>query len=147
MEANQHVWQTMVQLISVEQDLGKGRKGQTVQDHRLRLTQHNNQFLCTNPFKVESVKQNIIPDILLFVNGLPLGVIECKSPYITNPMESGINQRLRYANLRRPEDNEGCEKLFYYNQTMISTHRDKAPGGNHQFSPGHYLEWKDPYPL
>jgi len=73
MEANQHVWQTMVQLISVEQDLGKGRKGQTVQDHRLRLTQHNNQFLCTNPFKVESVKQNIIPDILLFVNGLPLG--------------------------------------------------------------------------
>ena len=29
MEANQHVWQTMVQLISVEQDLGKGRKGQT----------------------------------------------------------------------------------------------------------------------
>ena len=73
MEANQHVWQTMVQLISVEQDLGKGRKGQTVQDHRLRLTQHNNQFLCTNPFKVESVNQNIIPDILLFVNGLPLG--------------------------------------------------------------------------
>jgi len=74
-------------------------------------------------------------------------VIECKSPYITNPTESGINQRLRYANLRRSEDNEGCEKLFYYNQTMISTHRDKAPGGNHQFSPGHYLEWKDPYPL
>ena len=44
-------------------------------------------------------------------------------------MESAINQRLWYANLRRPEDNEGCEKLFYYDQTMISTHRDKTRMG------------------
>ena len=26
------------------------------------------------------------------MNGLLLGVIECKLPYVTNPMEEGINQ-------------------------------------------------------
>ena len=146
MEANQQVWQTMVQLISVEQDLGKGRKGQTVKVIDFDQPD-NNQFLCTNQFKVEGINQNIIPDIILFVNGLPLAVIECKSPYTTNPMQSGINQLLRYANRRDPVDHEGAEKLFHYNQMMISTHRDKARVGTISSGLEHYLEWKDPYPL
>ncbi|WP_413389530.1 type I restriction endonuclease [Prochlorococcus marinus] len=37
-------------------------------------------------FKVQGPTQNIIPDIILFLNGLLLGVIECKSPYVTNLM-------------------------------------------------------------
>ena len=44
-------------------------------------------------------------------------------------MEAGINQLRRYANLRNPENNEGCQKLFHYNQVMISTHRDGARVG------------------
>ena len=85
-EANQSHWKTLTQYISVFQDLGQGNKGQTVKiidfDHP-----ENNEFLCTNQFKVSGVKQKIIPDIVLFVNGLPLAVIACKSPYITNPKE------------------------------------------------------------
>jgi len=127
------------------QDLGKGNKGQTV--HIIDFENpENNEFLCTNQFKVSGVNQNIIPDILCFVNGLPLAVIECKSPYITNPMEAGINQLLRYANLRTPENDEGAEKLFHYNLMMVSTHRDKARVGTITSRMEHYLEWKDPYP-
>ena len=48
----------------------------------------------------------------MFLNELPLAVIECKSPYVTNPMEAGINQLLRYANRRQPENEEGAEKLL-----------------------------------
>ena len=58
---------------------------------------------------------------MCFVNGLPLAVIECKSPYVTNPMEAGIDQLRRYANLRQPLEDEGAERLFYYNQMMVST--------------------------
>ena len=124
------------------QDLGKGNKGQTV--HIIDFENpENNEFLCTNQFKVSGVNQNIIPDIILFVNGLPLAVIECKSPYITNPMESGIDQLLRYANRRKPENDEGAEKLFYFNQMMVSTHRDKARVGTITSRMEHYLEWKD----
>ncbi|MBN1545925.1 MAG: type I restriction endonuclease subunit R, partial [Syntrophaceae bacterium] len=84
---------------------------------------------------------------VLFINGLPLAVIECKSPYITSPMEAGINQLLRYANLRDSEQEEGSERLFWYNQMMVSTHRDKARIGTVSSRMEHYLEWKDPYPL
>ncbi|MBW1691422.1 MAG: hypothetical protein DRG87_07460 [Deltaproteobacteria bacterium] len=65
-------------------------------------------------------KTFIAPDIVLFVNGIPLVVAECKSPNITNPMEEGINQLLRYSNQRHEvEEEEGSERLFYYNQCMI----------------------------
>lgn len=146
MEANQSVWQTLVSYQSVLQDLGKGNKGQTVKVIDFE-NPDNNEFLCTNQFKIEGIKQKIIPDIILFVNGLPLVVIECKSPYITNPMESGIDQLLRYANRRHPHEDEGAEKLFHYNQMMVSTHRDKARVGTISSRLEHYLEWKDPYPL
>ena len=145
-EANQSIWTQINQCISVMQDRGKGNKGQTV--HIIDFEHpENNEFLCTNQFKVSGVNQNIIPDILCFVNGLPLAVIECKSPFITNPMEAGINQLLRYANRRTPENDEGAEKLFHYNSMMVSTHRDKARVGTITSRMEHYLEWKDPYPL
>ncbi len=144
-EANQWLWERITQYFSVEQDLGKGRRGHTVKLIDFENIQ-NNEFLCINQFKVKGPIQNIIPDIILFVNGLPLGVIECKSPYITDPMEAGINQLLRYANLRNPENNEGCQKLFHYNQVMISIHRDGARVGTISSSYEYYLEWKDPFP-
>ena len=146
MEANESIWQTLISYQSVLQDIGKGNRSHTVKVIDFDNPE-NNEFLCTNQFKIEGPKQNIIPDILLFVNGLPLGVIECKSPYITNPMEAGINQLLRYANRRLPHEDEGAERLFWYNQFMVSTHRDKARVGTISSRMEHFLEWKDPYPL
>ena len=144
MEYNHAIHQTLVNYLSVEQDLGKGRKGQTVKiidfDHP-----ENNEFLCTNQFKVEGVNQNIIPDIVCFVNGLPLAVIECKSPYISSPMTEGINQLRRYANLRNPETDEGAQRLFWYNQLMVSTCRDQAKVGTISSTGQHYGDWKDAY--
>jgi type I restriction enzyme R subunit len=146
MEANQWFWERLTQYFSVDQDLGSGRRGQT-----LKLidfdTPDNNEFLCVDQFKVQGPSQNIIPDITLFVNGLPLGVMECKSPSITDPMAEGINQLRRYANLRNPSDSEGCERLFHYNQVMISTHGSGSRVGTISSPVEYYLEWKDPYPL
>ena len=145
-EANQAIWTRINQCVSVMQDLGRGNRGQTV--HIIDFENpENNEFLCTNQFKVSGINQNIIPDIVLFVNGLPLAVIECKSPYITNPMEAGIDQLLRYANRRKASDEEGAEKLFHYNLMMVATHRDKAKFGTITSRMEHFLEWKDPYPL
>jgi type I restriction enzyme R subunit len=145
MEANQWFWERLTQYFSVEQDLGSGRRGQTLKLIDFENPE-NNEFLCVDQFKIHGPSENIIPDILLFVNGLPLGVIECKSPFVTNPMAEGITQLLRYANLRNPSEAEGSEKLFHYNQVMISTHRDVARVGTISSSFEYYLEWKDPYP-
>lgn len=146
MEYNHAIYQTLVNYVSVEQDLGKGRKGQTVKIIDFDIPS-NNEFLCTNQFKVEGVNQNIIPDIVCFVNGLPLAVIECKSPYISSPMQEGINQLRRYSNLRTPHEDEGAEKLFWYNQLMVSTCRDLAKVGTISSSAQHYGDWKDAYPF
>lgn len=146
MEYNHAIYQTLVNYQSVEQDLGKGRKGQTVKIIDFDNLD-NNEFICTNQFKVEGANQKIIPDIVCFVNGLPLAIIECKSPYITSPMSEGINQLRRYANLRHPYDDEGAEKLFWYNQLMVSSCRDQAKVGTISSSSQHYGDWKDAYPF
>lgn len=144
-EANELIHEMLVNYVSVEQDLGKGKKGQTVKvvdfDHPER-----NEFLAVNQFRVQGPQQNIVPDIVIFVNGLPLAVIECKAPYITNPMEAGINQLLRYANLRQSEEQEGAERLFNYNQIMVATHGDMATMGTISSGYQNYMEWKDPHP-
>ncbi|OBT08061.1 deoxyribonuclease HsdR [Shewanella sp. UCD-FRSSP16_17] len=146
MEYNHAFYQTLVSYLSVEQDLGKGRKGQTVKLVDFEQPE-NNEFICTNQFKIEGVNQRIIPDIVCFVNGIPLAVIECKSPYISSPMSEGINQLRRYANLRHSEDDEGAEKLFWYNQLMVSSCRDQAKVGTISSSAQHYGDWKDAYPF
>jgi len=53
------------------------------------------------------------------VNGLPLVVVECKSPAIADPVGEAITQLMRYSNRRGIK--EGNEKLFWYNLFMIAT--------------------------
>ena len=140
-EANQFIHKMLIQYASVEQQGEKRRQHETVKIIDFDNVS-NNEFYVVNQTKYLGHKEpNIIPDIVLYVNGLPLAVIECKQPYIPNPMESAIDQLRRYANTRRSEDMEGCERLFYYNQIMVSTCRDKALAGTISSQAGHYLSW------
>lgn len=116
----------------------------------------NNDFLAINQFRVnpygaQGNKGYIVPDIVLFVNGIPLVVVECKSPYLdeaATPMENGINDLLLYSNQRDElEENTGAERLFYTNLLMISTYFDEARFGTITARHQHYFEWKDTYPL
>lgn len=138
MEANEAIYEQIVHYMSVEQDLGRGKKNQTV-----RLIDfddaENNEFLVVNQFKVSGLTDNIIPDVVVFVNGLPLVVIECKSPFITSPIGQGVKQLERYQS--------EAERLFYYNQILISTYGQQAKYGTIGAKLRHYGEWKDTYPL
>ena len=57
-EANKSLWNDLTQLISVMQDVGKGNKGQTVKIIDFENLE-NNEFICTNQFKVSGINQNI----------------------------------------------------------------------------------------
>lgn len=111
----------------------------------------NNDFVAISQFRVDEPggqsKKFILPDVVLFVNGIPLVVIECKSPYIVDPMGEGINQLRRYTNQRDLGMPEGNESLFWTNQFMVSTYGDKARVGTFTSMPEHFLEWKHPAPL
>ncbi len=95
-----------------------------------------NDFLVINQFKVEltSGRGHIIPDAVLFVNGIPIGVAEFKSPGIENPLGEAINQLLRYSNQRKElfptqySDDEGVERLFHFNQLLIASNAFERGG-------------------
>ena len=150
MEANKKAFELIVHGVEVEGDpVLHGGKEKTVAiidyDHP-----EKNDFLAINQFRVDvsGGKTFIAPDIVLFVNGIPLVVVECKSPKISNPMEEGINQLLRYSNQRpEVEEDEGCERLFYYNQFMVSTFRQAARTASVGADYEHYMEWKDTSPV
>ncbi|RSM41899.1 type I restriction endonuclease subunit R [Amycolatopsis balhimycina DSM 5908] len=111
----------------------------------------NNDFLAIRQFRVDEpggqAKKFVAPDVVLFVNGIPLVVIECKSPYITDPMAEGITQLRRYANQRHLGLSEGNEQLFWTNQLVVSTYGDQARVATFTAGPEHFLEWKDAFPL
>lgn len=59
----------------------------------------NNRFIAVCQFKVRILgsEHHIIPDIVLFLNGLPVVVVECKSPKVKEPMQEAIAQLMRYS--------------------------------------------------
>lgn len=117
-------------------------------DHYQDADHTKNDFLAISQYKVRipGKEEHIIPDIVLFVNGLPLVVIECKAPDISDPIAEGVDQLLRYQNRRGAEEIEGVPELFYYNQIVISTCFHDCRYSSITGGPSHFMQWKDAYP-
>ena len=155
MEANQAATQLILEGVTVEglPDWDQGRD-KTVHfidwDHSER-----NTFTAVSQFKVDCPggmsKGSVRPDITLFINGIPVVVVECKSPTISEPLASAIDQLRRYHNARKDagevDESEGAERLFYTNQFLVATSYDEARVGTIGADAVHYLEWKDTAPV
>lgn len=57
-----------------------------------------NEFIITRQLSYTNANETIRPDIMLYVNGLPLVVIECKSPTLPpdEQIGQGVKQLKRY---------------------------------------------------
>jgi type I restriction enzyme R subunit len=157
MEANQQATELLLKGIPVE-GLTDWDNGRSKMVHFIDWENpENNTFTVMNQFRVDCpggmAKEFIVPDLVLFVNGIPVVVVECKSPGSSEPMASAVDQLRRYSNQRKAsgevEENEGNERLFYTNQFLVSTSFDEARVGAIGAELQHYLEWKDtaPFPL
>ena len=82
----------------------------------------NNVFHVTEEFAVERTgsHQTRRPDIILFVNGIPFCVIECKSPHIKDPIGEAISQQIR-----NQKDDE-IPHLFLYSQLLLALSKNEA---------------------
>ena len=107
-----------------------------------------NEFLAVSQFSVATPGQapNIRPDVTLFVNGIPLVVIEAKPPGTESGIADAIDQLRRYANQRGSGIAEGAEHLFWTNQFTVATTGERAEAGTFSALPEHYMAWKDPFP-
>lgn len=105
-----------------------------------------NVFEFARQVRTKGPRQDIIPDIVVYVNGLPLAVIECKSPALADPMGEGIRQFQRYEG-RDEFSGLGAPRLFETAQISIVIARDVAKYGTTLTPARQWAEWKDPYPL
>ncbi|MDH1427391.1 type I restriction endonuclease subunit R [Comamonas aquatica] len=151
-EANEKATGLLIRGLTVEGLPGwDGGRGQTIR-YIDWDTPANNRFTVVNQYRVDcppgfnSAKQFIVPDLVLLVNGIPLVVVECKSPSIPEPLAEAVDQLRRYSNQRKAalevDDNEGNEPLFATNQLLIASSFDEARVGCVGAAFEHYAQWK-----
>ncbi|ABI69547.1 type I restriction endonuclease subunit R [Syntrophomonas wolfei] len=144
---NRYVFDLLLENTSVSENRHTGEKSPTV--HYIDFANRdNNRFIAVCQFKVRilGTEHHIIPDIVLFLNGLPVVAIECKSPRVKDAIPEAIDQLMRYSE-QRGEKGEGSAPLFYYNQIIIATCRNEAKFGTiTTHSEKYFYRWADPYP-
>ena len=129
--------------IVVTQNLGNGPEQKVVKIIDFE-NPDNNDFLVTNQFQLEGYKNPIFPDIVVFVNGIPLVVIECKSPAIPDPIGEAVERK----NFRHYQTSGlGYEKLFFYNHCLIATCGTLARHGTLDSNVSYFARWADAYPM
>ncbi len=108
----------------------------------------NNTFTAVSEmkFRIIGTERNMYPDVVCFVNGIPVCVIECKSPKAKEPIPEAIDQLMRYCE-QRDYVKEGSKPLFYYNQFIVATCRNKAKFGTITTTIEKlFYRWTDPFP-
>jgi len=147
-ENNQHVLRLLLENTSVAVNHTTGERSPTVRYMDFGRPA-NNEFLAVSQFKVRipGTEHHILPDVVLFLNGLPIAVVECKSPRVKEPIAEAIDQLLRYSQ-QRGVAGEGNPELFHCNQFLVATCRNEARFGTlTTHIPKHWYRWTDPYPL
>jgi type I restriction enzyme R subunit len=95
----------------------------------------NNHFLAVNQYTVKEKNNIKRPDIVLFINGLPLVVIELK-----NPTKEGVNIFSAYNQLQTYK--ETIPSLFTYNEILIISDGMEARAGSLTSGFDRFLAWK-----
>lgn len=95
----------------------------------------NNEFLVCNQFTVVENNINKRPDIVLFINGLPLVVIELKNPADENAtVHKAFTQLQNYKN--------AIPSLFCYNSVLVASDGLDAKTGTISSDFSRFLAWK-----
>ena len=78
----------------------------------------NNLFHVTEEFAVEGQDKlhNARPDIVLFINGIPFAVIECKAPHVS--VDQAVEQNIRN------QQADYIPQLFKYAQIVLATNKN-----------------------
>lgn len=95
----------------------------------------NNEFVITNQFTVVENNVNKRPDLILFINGIPLVVIELKNPTEENAtVHSAYHQLQTYM--------QSIPSLFTFNGFLVISDGLEAKAGTVSSSYNRFLAWK-----
>jgi type I restriction enzyme R subunit len=101
----------------------------------------NNVFHITEEFSVMRAgsRDHYRPDIVMFVNGIPICVIECKRPDIKEPLAQAISQHLR------SQQDDGIRNLYVYAQLVLSIATDYAAFGTNGTPEKFWSKWEEKF--
>ncbi len=103
----------------------------------------NNEFLVVEEFTVKRPSPpNRRFDLVIFVNGIPLVVVECKRDDDDHGLEKAVKDLLTYQSAK-----DGVPRLFNTVHFTMATKGKQAAYGTVETPLKHYSTWKDAYPL
>lgn len=112
-------------------------------DQRVRLFDFDrperNDLLAVSQFRIDRPDHNpVVLDVVLFVNGLPLVVIECKRPG-PQALDDAVDQILGYASAHQPD---AVPELVRFAQILVATTRERAQLATVTAEPRHFVSWR-----
>ncbi len=102
---------------------------------------NNNVFHVTEEFSVmrSTSKEHYRPDLMLFVNGIPLCIIECKRPDMKEPLKQAISQHLRN------QQEDGIRSLYVYSQLILSIATQEAAYATNGTPEKFWSKWQEKF--
>jgi type I restriction enzyme R subunit len=131
---NRSFHETLLNGVAVETEIGGEKRGD-----RVRLVDferpERNRFLIVNQFAIQGVKQPRRPDLLVFLNGLPIAVIELKN-LVSEQTDiwSAFNQLQTYK--------EEISDLFVFNEALVISDGLHARVGSLSSDRERFLPWR-----
>jgi len=94
-----------------------------------------NEWLAINQFSIQGPKRTCRPDIILFVNGLPLVLLELKNPADINAdLSKAFNQIQTYKEL--------IPDVFHYNEILVISDGSEARMGSLSADIERFARWR-----
>ena len=156
---NQAVHEYLTYGIPLTVESPRGRETRTVRFFDFEHAEDGlNEFVVTTQFRVRRGNERgnlhddqrmVIPDLVLFVNGIPLVVMEAKSPTLAGMgvwKAQAVRQLRRYQEAGPEWTGAGAPELFYYNLMCVAHCGDYAVFGTLGAPENAYFEWKSVMP-
>lgn len=141
LEANRYVFDLLTLGKSFEEQIGSDKKSFSLQyidwDSPERNVWHVTEELSVQ--RAGSAK-HYIPDIVLYANGIPLVVIECKRPDMDKPLSQAISQHLRN------QQDDGIRALYVPAQLLLSICESEARYATNQTPEEFWQIWRERQP-
>ncbi|MDO8366961.1 MAG: HsdR family type I site-specific deoxyribonuclease [Saprospiraceae bacterium] len=101
----------------------------------------NNVFHVTEEYSVmrSTSKEHYRPDLVLFVNGIPFCIIECKRPDMKEPLKQAISQHLRN------QQEDGIRALYVYAQLTLSLATQQASYATNGTPEKFWAHWEEKF--
>ena len=103
--------------------------------------QDNNVYHVTEEYSVmrSTSKEHYRPDLVLFVNGIPVCVIECKRPDMKEPLKQAISQHLR------SQQEDGIRALYVYSQITLCLATQEAAYATNGTPEKFWAKWEEKF--